>query len=238
MHQLEYFADRHRVVAIDLAGHGDSERGRSTWTIEAFGDDVAAVVDHLGLEKVVLIGHSMGGDVIVAAAPLLGERVTGIVWIDTYPRLGEPISADEVRQTLAPFRDDFVGAVGDLVRGFFSEGASPQLVDRVAAAMSSAPPEVALDALEHAIAFEETILATLPQISVPVIAVNPDDGRSDAESLRAFGVELVLVEGIGHFGMLEDPAAFNATLDAVVQGLTGSHYARLHRSRSDGARRS
>jgi pimeloyl-ACP methyl ester carboxylesterase len=220
LHQLRHFSARHRVVAVDLAGHGDSGTGRPRWTIEAFGRDVAAVVDHLRLEEAILVGHSMGGDVVAAAATALDERVSGVVWVDTYPKLGEPISGEEARRTLARFRDDFAGAVGDLVRGFFSEGASPELVDRVVTDMSSAPPEVALGALEHAIAFEEIVLATLPRIPVPVIALNPDDGRSDAGSLKAFGVDLVLMEGMGHFAMLEDPGAFNAALDAVVRQLT------------------
>src|SRR5882762_1994438 len=60
--QLEPFAEQFKVVAIDLAGHGESELGRKAWTIGAFGADVAAVVKALGLQHVILIGHSMGGD--------------------------------------------------------------------------------------------------------------------------------------------------------------------------------
>ena len=49
------------MVAVDLGGHGESGMGREHWTMEAFGDDVAAVVRGLGLERVILVGHSMGG---------------------------------------------------------------------------------------------------------------------------------------------------------------------------------
>src|SRR5262245_26315272 len=80
-------AERHRVVTIDLAGHGESGVDRASWTMAAFGGDVAAVVEQLGLDDAVLIGHSMGGDVIVEAAPLLGGRVRGLVWVDVYPSL-------------------------------------------------------------------------------------------------------------------------------------------------------
>lgn len=54
--QVPAFADRHRVVALDLAGHGESGGGRAAYTMAAFGADVAAVMDHLGLEDAVLIG--------------------------------------------------------------------------------------------------------------------------------------------------------------------------------------
>jgi pimeloyl-ACP methyl ester carboxylesterase len=56
------------VVAIDLAGHGESGVGRKAWTMPTFGDDLVAVVERLALADAVLIGHSMGGDVIVEAA--------------------------------------------------------------------------------------------------------------------------------------------------------------------------
>ena len=59
--QLDHFAQVHRVVAIDLAGHGDSGLNRDDWTLPAFGQDVAAVINGLGLERIVLVGHSMGG---------------------------------------------------------------------------------------------------------------------------------------------------------------------------------
>ena len=59
--QLPYFAEKHRVVAIDLAGHGESGLNRKAWTLDAFGDDVAAVAAKLSLKQMVLIGHSVGG---------------------------------------------------------------------------------------------------------------------------------------------------------------------------------
>jgi pimeloyl-ACP methyl ester carboxylesterase len=62
--QLESLSRDFTVVTVDLAGHGESECGREAWSIAAFGYDVALVVALNGLEDVVLVGHSMGGDVI------------------------------------------------------------------------------------------------------------------------------------------------------------------------------
>src|SRR5262245_7744994 len=73
--QMKYFAPRYTVVAIDLGGHGDSGLNRETWTTPAFGEDVVAVVETLGLTQVVLIGHSMGGAVSVEAAQRIPARV-------------------------------------------------------------------------------------------------------------------------------------------------------------------
>ena len=57
--QVGHFAHQYQVVAIDLAGHGESGLNRQAWTMPAFGEDVVVVVEKLGLEQVVLIGHSM-----------------------------------------------------------------------------------------------------------------------------------------------------------------------------------
>jgi pimeloyl-ACP methyl ester carboxylesterase len=61
--QVGPLAGRYQTVAVDLAGHGESGVGRRAWTMAAFGEDIVAVVEQLGLGEVVLIGHSMGGDV-------------------------------------------------------------------------------------------------------------------------------------------------------------------------------
>jgi predicted alpha/beta-fold hydrolase len=58
--QIDHFARTHQLVAIDLPGSGESGRGRSAWTMEAFGEDVATVVNHLGVDQAVLVGHSLG----------------------------------------------------------------------------------------------------------------------------------------------------------------------------------
>jgi pimeloyl-ACP methyl ester carboxylesterase len=90
--QLETFSKNFKVVAIDLAGHGESGLGRKGWTIESFGADVSAVVEKLGLKRVILIGHSMGGDVIAEAARQLPGRVAGLIMIDTYKTLDQVVA--------------------------------------------------------------------------------------------------------------------------------------------------
>ena len=60
-YQLQHFSGEYKVIALDLAGHGDSGTNRKDWSITAFGQDVAAVVNDLQLHRLILIGHSMGG---------------------------------------------------------------------------------------------------------------------------------------------------------------------------------
>ena len=99
----------------------------------AFGGDVASVIERLGLDDLVLIGHSMGGDVIVEAALRLGHRVRGLVWVDVYPSLGVPGDADNVEAFLRALRADFDGEVRRFVRSFFLPTSDPALVEWVVA---------------------------------------------------------------------------------------------------------
>lgn len=216
--QMRTFARRHRVVAIDLAGHGESGDGREAWTMASFGGDVTGVVEELGLDDLVLVGHSMGGDVIVEAALALADRVRGLVWVDTYASLDSFPSAAEVAGFVVPFRADFSTSTQKLVRGMFPSDADPELVDRVAIDMSSAPPAIALDALRNAISNGEPLLERLPLLSIPIVAINPDYRPTDEGSLRRHGVRPILMSGVGHFLMMEAPDRFNAVLAGVVQG--------------------
>ncbi|MGI0150297.1 MAG: alpha/beta fold hydrolase [Thermoplasmata archaeon] len=110
--QIEHFAKSHLVVAIDLAGHGDSGPGRKDWTIEAFGADVRAVLEALDLRDAVLVGHSMGGPVIVEASRLAPDRVAALVAVDTLADVEGKMSPEELEGFLAPMRADFRGGAG------------------------------------------------------------------------------------------------------------------------------
>src|SRR5258708_36000946 len=68
--QVPVFAKRHRVVTLDLAGHGESGRGRKDWSVPSFREDVKALVEKLGLKQVMLVGSAMRGAVSLQTARL------------------------------------------------------------------------------------------------------------------------------------------------------------------------
>lgn len=214
--QVGAFADEYQVVAIDLAGHGGSGAGRTSWSMPAFGEDVIAVVGALELTDLVLIGHSMGGDVVVEAALALDDRVRAIVWVDVYNRLTEPRTPEQVDASLEPFQADFTATTRSFVEGMFPATARTSLVEEIAEDMSSAPPSIALDALRHAWANERAVMAALLRFAAPVVAINSDHEPTDAVSLGEYGVETVIASGVGHFLMLEDPDQFNRLLAHVL----------------------
>jgi pimeloyl-ACP methyl ester carboxylesterase len=215
--QISCFAQRHRVVAVDLAGHGESGLGRTEWTMSAFGEDVAAVARQLALRDVVLIGHSMGGDVVVEAALRLRDTVRAVIWVDTYRSLDEEVPDDEIDAFVAPFRADFPAAARDFARRLFLPHSDPDLVEWVSADMAAAPQEVALACIRSSVANAGVMPARLRELGLPVVAVNPDNGPSDIDGLARHAVRTVQMRGLGHFPMLEDAAAFNAVLAEIVR---------------------
>jgi pimeloyl-ACP methyl ester carboxylesterase len=217
--QVPYFARRHKVVTIDLAGHGESGVGREDWTMEAFGKDVAAVVEKLELGRVILVGHSMGGPVIIEAARQMPKRVIGLVGVDTFLDLERQYSQAEIDAFLVPFKADFVKRTSKLVRGMFVPDADPALVEWVVRDMSSASPEVGIRAMQGLASFNAK--EALKQVRVPIYCINSDMRRTNVEAGRRYAAsfEVKLMSGVGHFVMLEDPETFNRLLAETINEL-------------------
>jgi pimeloyl-ACP methyl ester carboxylesterase len=216
--QVDYLAPQYQVVVLDLAGHGESGMGRKDYTVAAFGADVAAVVDSLQLKNVVLVGHSMGADVVVEAAKLLPGRVAGLVWIDEYNSLDVWMSQADIDAFVGKFRKDFRGSTDAFVRRLFAPNADPKVVDRIAKDMSSAPPAVAVNAMHNLFSNAHNIPAALDQLKLPVVTLNSDMKPTDHESLAKHGVKAFVLPDSGHFPMFEDPPRFNRSLDSVIKG--------------------
>jgi len=215
--QIDVLSKKYRVVSLDLAGHGQSSMGRKNWTIASFGEDVAAVVRKLGLKRVVLVGHSMGGDVVVAAAQLLKGRVAGLVWLEDYKEIGPVRSEESIEKFSAKLRADYPAVTDRVARNLFRPNTDQALVNRIARDMASAPPEVAIPSLESSFRYAREIPGALAALKLPVIAINGDRGMTDAASLAKHGVKTVVMVGTGHFLMIENPARFNPILISAIE---------------------
>lgn len=217
--QVEAFAPEYKVVMIDLAGHGESGADRKDWTMTAFGEDVVAVVEKLGLERIVLIGHSMGGPVILEAARLMPGRVIGLVGADTFIDIEWEYTQEQMDQFLAPFRENFSDATQNFVRTMFTPTADPALVEKIVADMSAASQEVGMSAFEGMIDFiRNDVKQVFQEVKAPIRCINSDKNPTNIEGIRRYAssFDVVLMPGIGHFVMMEDPATFNSHLKEIV----------------------
>ena len=219
--QVDSFSKTHKVVTVDLGGHGKSGMGREAWTVEAFGEDVVAVVEKLGLDDVILVGHSMGGAVNIEAARRMPGRVVGLIGADTYQNLEREFSKEQRDGFLSTFRVDFAGATEAFVRGMFPPGADSVLVAKVAGDMSSAPSEVGIGAMESLLGYKT--MGAFEGLKIPVYSINSDLFPTDVEAGRrqAYSFEVTYMPGRGHFVMLEDPETFDTLLAGMIDEIRG-----------------
>ncbi|HLE84722.1 MAG TPA: alpha/beta hydrolase [Thermoanaerobaculia bacterium] len=221
--QLDVFAADYRVVAMDLAGHGESGVERETWSVPGLAGDVEAVVDALGLERMILIGHSMGGPVALEAARRMPGRVAGIVAVDTLHNADYEFPPEVVAQLVGAFEADFAGTVEGFIRGMYVEGADPAVVDWTVKKAQATNQEAAIALMRDFGSLD--FPAAFAAAKVPIRAINaaptgPMQPVTEVEINRKYAdFDAVLIEGVGHFLQLERPAEFNDHLRAAVAGL-------------------
>jgi pimeloyl-ACP methyl ester carboxylesterase len=220
--QVPEFKKKYTIVTVDLAGHGGTDGARTEWSVARYGQDVATALSAVPNQKLILVGHSMGGPVAIEAARLMKNRVIGIIGVDTFKTIGAPaLSKAQVDAILKPFEADFIGHTRELVaETFFAKGADPQLVTKIAYDMSLSPPKVAVPSMRALLEYDYT--APLADVSVPIVAINSDLGEP-ANEVRIKKVlpkfHAVTLTGDGHFLMMEDPARFNPALESEIQQL-------------------
>lgn len=218
--QLDEFAKSYKVVAVDLAGHGESSLNREDFTMAKFGEDVAAVVNQLKLNKVILIGHSMGGAVIVEAAKLLKGKAIGLVGVDTYQSFEDDWTKEQKEGILKPFTENFSVAAKGFVKSMFPKTADSLLVEKVANDMSSAPQQVAVSAMRNLFFYD--LIPVWKEVNLPLVSINCDLYPVSVEANKKYvsDYDVKIMKGVGHFIQLENPAEFNKLLHEAVTQLT------------------
>jgi len=196
---------------------------RSEFSMLSFANDVKAIVEKENIDRAILIGHSMGGDVIAEAARLMPERVVGIVGIDTWQNVAERTPQTVIDEMVKPFEADFKSAAQDFVSPMFPEGTDQQLLNWVKEDMSSAPKEIALNASRNYLGqyVNGEAAVVFKDITIPVVSINarlwptaPEENGKHIENYQLF-----YIEGTGHFPMLERPQEFNMLLKKALNSI-------------------
>jgi len=223
--QKTYFSRHHRVVMLDLAGHGHSGATRKRYTMKRFGEDVQAVTEAAAGQNVILVGHSMGGSVIAEAARLMPKRVIGLVGVDTLENIEYPMTQAELDRMTAPLKQDFPSGC----RGFVSEmilpHSDPKLTEWILADMSAASPEVALSAMEEMMAqyINGDAANIFNQIRIPVVSVCGDlwpiNDEANRRHMKFF--KAIVIEKADHFLMMNRADEFNPALEKAVHIIQG-----------------
>lgn len=222
--QIPYFSKKHRVVVLDLAGHGHSGMGRTNHTMASFGEDVQAVMEAAGVDRVILIGHSMGGSVIAEAARLMPGRVIGLIGIDTLENVEYPLTSEEFRKMITPLEKDFRTGSRQFVGQMLYPRTDPGLREWILSDMSAAPPSVALSAMTEMMTQYITGEAAgiFDKIRIPVMVVNGDLWPVNYEANRRhmYSFDAIVLKKADHFLMLNRPEEFNPALEKAIRILT------------------
>ncbi len=219
--QVPAFADKARLVLIDLPGHGQSDKPHTAYTMDFFASAVLAVMSDAHVDKAVLVGHSMGAPVICRVYAQAPEKVTALVSVDGLLRRprGLPGQAGEfVAQFGTP---DYREHVKQFIGSFFPVPGTEALRDQVLSEILATPQYVMVGAMEGMFNPDQPDW-DLKKANVPVLVINARSPmwNADYESyVRSLSpqADYRVMDGVGHWIMLEKPAEFNATLTDLLR---------------------
>lgn len=217
--QFEGYAARgHRVVAVDLRGHGQSDKPDGSYAMGVFADDLAWICDQIGLEKPVVIGHSMGGIVGFDLAARYTTLPSAVVMLDAaivlpsasreaIPGLLEKLSGPDYKEVLRQY------ASGAL----FIPTDDPDRKERILSGMASAPRHVMVSAMQGLHDYDPDTVGS-PEVPGVYVAADEAQPRSDMSRFHEMFPDTLCGKtvGSGHFCQLEVPEQINAMIDRFL----------------------
>jgi pimeloyl-ACP methyl ester carboxylesterase len=212
--QLEHLRRHRRAVAFDFRGHGRSDPPEnSDYSLAGMAGDIAAVVDTLGLDRFVLVGHSMGGGVALTYAGAHPHRVAGLLLVDPIGD-GKQIPPAESKSFLAGFESDY----DKTSQKYWAEITGPDsaMRDRLLADLRSTPGEAVLQVLRSVMQFDPQ--PALARYQGPMLSiVTPYNDQPFSLHRLGKGFPHRMVEGTGHWIQLDKPEVFNRMLDEFLE---------------------
>lgn len=226
LEQRNALGERCRVITPDLRGFGGSPLGDDEPSLDAMADDVAAMLDGLDLDRVVLGGLSMGGYTAMAFLRRHPDRVAALVLADTKATADAPEAAANRERIAARLLSDessdvLVADVLPSLLGLTTTSDRPMVAGRVRALVEAAPPAAAAWA-QRAMAARPDSLATLRAADVPALVLRGDEDAISSQADTDAMVEalpdgrLVLLPGAGHLSAVETPEPFAAAIGTFL----------------------
>ena len=219
--QMKPFAARYHVIALDLAGHGESGRNRKKWDIFGFAHDVRAVMEKENIHKAVLVGNSLGGPVALETTRLVPEKILGIVAVDTFQVFRIP-PPDYLKQQVQALRSDFNGTMKKMMAVLFHKDIDPKLYAWIEKKMIKESYPMAAAFMESFATYD--LVGTAKKVTHPIRCINGDLYATQVEKNREIhpDFDAVTITHTGHYPMLEKPEAFNRHLEKILAQLTAS----------------
>lgn len=220
--QQAKFCKKYQIVAMDLPGFGDSKNLKSEFTIDTYANDIKDLINHLELKKVVLIGHSMGGRIILEAAQG-NESVIAMVGVDNYKEVQQKLN-DELKAEADGFVEwlsaDFAANSSVYVDQYLIyEGTDSLVRKRIIEDYREANPETSIPAIQTYLDYPYSEQERLANLTVPLFLISSDMSPVDTVGLQNTGLKYSVFEmsQTGHFPMVEQPDVFNQMLAEILK---------------------
>src|SRR5690349_5254694 len=214
--QIPELSKRARVIALDLPGHGMSDKPETTYSMDFFADAIDAVMKDAGVEHAVLVGHSMGTPVVRQFYRKYPQKTLALVIVDGALR---PFGTKEQReQFTAPLRGPNYKDAGAQMFAQMTATLSDADKERVKASFLSTPQYVMVSAMDAM--YTDTLYAP-DKINVPMLAIlakSPFWPPDTEQFLRSLAPDLTfqMWEGVSHFLFMDRPKEFNAAVIAFL----------------------
>jgi pimeloyl-ACP methyl ester carboxylesterase len=220
---------KQRALLIDLPGHGQSDKPDVAYTQERFARAIDAVMKDSGVDRAVLVGHSMGGPVILTYLRLFPAKTKALVFVDA--SIPQPPKDDAARKAQAARMDPFIKTLrgpgykaqtNSMIEGMFSAKTTPAMREEIRSKMAATPQHVMASAMEGMFGLKELQPGETYNIPVMSIVVAAPSRANDEAFMRSIFPNLRRYEqwqGSGHFLMMESPDRFNRALSEFLGGL-------------------
>lgn len=224
--QVEALSDRYRCLTVDLRGFGESDAPSGPYSLDEMAADLVGVLDALHLDRVTLIGLSMGGYIAFAFWRRAAGRLRALVLADTRAS-ADSEAVQAARETLAQQAEaeGLAPVVAAQLPRLLSPAASADLRQWVSDMIEEATPQGVAGAL-RGMAARPDASAILPQITCPTLVIaGADDVVTPAAEMSAMTKQLPkatyqVLAGAGHLANLEAADAFNAALHTFLGTLS------------------
>lgn len=205
----------YRTIAVDLPGHGESDKPKTVYTMDYFAKSIEAVMRDAKVGRAVLVGHSMGTPVARQFYRLYPKKTLGIVIVDGSLRAG---TKEQVDQFIAPLRANYKENAAKFVDGMLQPVRDEKLKQEIRSDMLATPDYVGLSAMEG---MAEEKIWTNDKINVPVLAIMAESPwwKPDTDTFYASiapNLDFRMWQGVSHFLMMEQPAVFNKSVKLFI----------------------
>jgi pimeloyl-ACP methyl ester carboxylesterase len=209
--QLAHLRPRRRAVAMELRGHGHSDKPPDgDYSVPSLADDIAAVADALELKRMVLVGHSIGGSAAAAYVDKHPRRVAGLVLVGT-PGKAAP---EQARQVMDSLRGDYDKVMASYWNSLL-EGAQPEVRETLESGARGIGREASLALIQAA--FDHDPLPALTQYQGPKLIIDTAHGEGPTALHNQLpDVKHKVIPDTSHWPHMDKPQEFNRLLDEFL----------------------